>query len=223
MTIRILLVDENHYESLLTESALRSLGIEVADVVHNFSKVAGVLAHESPEVLIITMDADAIKAVVVAEKARIKNPNIGLVFLTHAPDLRLVGISEKELPSGVQVILKSSVTDLHVLVDAIHRSIDDITSRGKLRWVAGATFTDNEAFASILQSLTHVQIETLRLVAMGSSNSEIARIRLVTEKAVEHTITRILQALSIVSNPRHNARVLLSREYYRWIGVSGEN
>ena len=67
MTIRILLVDENHYESLLTESALRSLGIEVADVVHNFSKVAGVLAHESPEVLIITMDADAIKAVVVPE------------------------------------------------------------------------------------------------------------------------------------------------------------
>ena len=223
MTIRILLVDENHYESLLTASALRSLGIEVADVVHNFSKVAGVLAHESPEVLIITMDADAIKAVVVAEKARIKNPNIGLVFLTHAPDLRLVGISEKELPSGVQVILKSSVTDLHVLVDAIHRSIDDLTSRGKLRWVAGATFTDNEAFASILQSLTHVQIETLRLVAMGSSNSEIARIRLVTEKAVEHTITRILQTLSIASNPRHNARVLLSREYYRWVGVSGEN
>ena len=56
-----------------------------------------------------------------------------------------------------------------------------------------------------------------------ASNAEIARIRLVTEKAVEHTITRILQSLSIAGNPRHNARVLLSREYYRWASVSSHS
>lgn len=222
MPLRIVLADANIYESLLAKSALLDLGVDVAAVTSDFTQVQAAITKNDPDVLIISMDADAIKAVVIAEKARSKNPDLGLVFLTHTPDLRLLGISEKELPHGVQVILKSSVIDLHVLTDAIHRSVDDLKSRSKTRWVSGASFTDETAFASVLHALTEVQIETLRLIALGSSNAEIARIRMVTEKAVEHTITRTLQALSIGPNPRHNARVLLSREYYRWVGVADE-
>ncbi len=222
MSIRIALIDENKYESLLTSCALENIGIDVIDLVNDWTKVEVSIKENKPEVLVISIDSHAIHAVVVAEKARTLNPNLGLVFLTSTPDLRLIGISEKELPHGVQVILKSSVTDLHVLIDGIHRSIDDIKSRNKVRWVNGTTFTEESAFASAMHTLTAVQIETLRLVALGSSNAEIARIRLVTEKAVEHTITRILQALSIAANPRHNARVLLTREYYRFVTVSSQ-
>ncbi len=222
MAIRIVLVDENKYESLLTTCALENIGIEVTDLVNNWFKVEAAIKESKPAALVISLDTNAMHAVVMAEKARAINPELGLVFLTSTPDLRLVGISEKELPHGVQVILKSCVTDLHVLVDGIHRSIDDLINRNKTRWVSGVTFTNELAFTSILHSLTAVQIETLRLVALGGSNAEIARIRLVTEKAVEHTITRILQSLKISTNPRHNARVLLSREYYRWVGVSDE-
>ncbi len=113
--------------------------------------------------------------------------------------------------------------DLHVLVDAIHRSIEDLITRSKVRWVTGTTFTSDNPFQSSLQKLTSVQLETLRLVAIGGSNAEIARIRTVTEKAVEHTITRILQALDITTNPRHNARVLLVREYYRFVNVAKQD
>ena len=221
--IRILLVDENKYESLLTKCALIDLGFEVTDVVNNYSDTQAAVEKAQPEVLVISMDADAVHSIISADKAREKNPELGLVFLTHTPDLRLIGLSEKELPSGVQVVLKSSVTKLHVLSDAVHRSIEDLKIRAKVRWVNGASFTQSEAFTSVLQTLTEVQIQTLRLVAMGSSNSDIARKRMVTEKAVEHTITRILQALSITANSNHNARVLLSREYYRWVGVAREN
>ena len=222
MAIRIALVDQNKYESLLTACTLEKIGIEVIECVNDWSQIEVSIKENMPDALVLSLDSRAVHAVVVAEKARTLNPNLGLVFLTSTPDLRLIGISEKELPHGVQVILKSSVTDLHVLVDGIHRSIDDLKNRNKTRWVSGATFTDESAFATVLHSLTAVQIETLRLVAIGSSNAEIARIRSVTEKAAEHTITRILQALSIATNPRHNARVLLSREYYRWVGVSDE-
>lgn len=222
MSIRIALIDENKYESLLTSCALENIGIDVIDLVNDWTKVEVSIKENKPEVLVISLDSHAIHAVVVAEKARTLNPNLGLVLLTSTPDLRLIGISEKELPHGVQVILKSSVTDLHVLIDGIHRSIDDIKSRNKVCWVNGTTFTEESAFASVMHTLTAVQIETLRLVALGSSNAEIARIRLVTEKAVEHTITRILQALSIAANPRHNARVLLTREYYRFVTVSSQ-
>jgi len=223
VTIQILLVDENLYESLLTATTLRSLGIQISDVINSLTEVTAALKNFSIDVLVISLDTDAKMALAIAEKARQYHPEIGLVFLTQSPDLRLVEISEKELPTGVQVILKNSVINLHVLVDAIHRSKDDLKSGNRFRWVTGATLTNDEAFTSPLKSLTQVQIETLRLVAIGNSNSEIAKIRLVTEKAVEHTITRILQALSIGSNPSRNARVLLSREYYRWVRVPSEN
>ena len=222
MAIRIALVDDNKYEALLTACALGNIGIEVTDLINDWSRVEATIKENKLDALVLSLDSRAVHAVVVAEKARTLNPNLGLVFLTSTPDLRLVGISEKELPHGVQVILKSSVTDLHVLLDGIHRSLDDLKNRNKVRWVNGDTFTDESAFASSLHALTAVQIETLRLVALGSSNAEIARIRLVTEKAVEHTITRLLLALTISTNPRNNARVMLSREFYRWVAVSNE-
>ena len=222
MNIRISLVDENKYESLLTACALGSIGIKVIDLVNDwFSAIESIKEHK-PDALLLSLDSNADHAVVIAEGARMQNPNLGLVFLTTTPDLRLVGISEKELPYGVQVILKSSVTDLQVLVAGVNKSLEDVMGRSKMRWINSSTFTDESKFVSALYSLTAVQIETLRLVALGSSNAEIARIRLVTEKAVEHTITRILVALSIKSNPRHNARVLLSREYYRWVSVTSQ-
>ena len=222
MNIRISLVDENKYESLLTACALGSIGFKVFDLVNDwFSAIESIKEHK-PDALLLSLDSNADHAVVIAEGARMQNPNLGLVFLTTTPDLRLVGISEKELPYGVQVILKSSVTDLQVLVAGINNSLEDVIGRSKMRWINSSTFTDESKFVSALYSLTAVQIETLRLVALGSSNAEIARIRLVTEKAVEHTITRILVALSIKSNPRHNARVLLSREYYRWVSVTSQ-
>ena len=168
----------------------------------------------------MSISEDAEVAVAMAVKKRIKHPHLGLVLVTSTPDLRLLGISENELPNGVQVILRSSVRDLHVLSRAIHDSVELSKIQSSLTWVTGKSFTDVEAFISTIQAMTLVQIQTLRSVAQGRSNAEIARIRFVTEKAVEHTITRILQALKITTNPLNNSRVLLSREYYRWVDVA---
>ena len=222
MTNRIALVDDNTYESLLTARALENMGFEVVELVSDWSKFEARMKENQPEALVLSLDSHAVHSVILAERARVLNPNIGLIFITSIPDLRLVGIAENELPHGVQVILKSSITDLQTIKDCIHRSINDSTSRNKVRWVNDRDVIEVSAFASALLTLTAVQIETLRLLALGSSNAEIAKIRVVTEKAVEHTITRILQSLSIASNPSHNARVLLSREYYRWVSVSNK-
>ncbi len=220
VSIRTALVDENRFDALVVASSLQNLGIEVVDIAHNFDLIDSLSNELPPEVVIISIDSDPVRAVLLAENIRKKHQDVGIVLITRTPDLRLIGVSEKELPYGVQIILKTVVLDLHVLVDAIHRSIEDLITRSKVRWVTGTTFTSDNPFQSSLQKLTSVQLETLRLVAIGSSNAEIARIRTVTEKAVEHTITRILQALDITTNPRHNARVLLVREYYRFVNAA---
>ena len=54
----------------------------------------------------MSISEDAEVAVAMAVKKRIKHPHLGLVLVTSTPDLRLLGISENELPNGVQVILR---------------------------------------------------------------------------------------------------------------------
>jgi DNA-binding NarL/FixJ family response regulator len=220
VAIRIALIDENKYESLLISNALLKQGIEITHLLHSFINLPKLLEDSLPDVVIISIGEDAIDEVSKAEKIRSKHPQMGLVFLSSTPDLRLLGISEKDLPQGVQVIFKKSVTDMHVLSRAIHDAADHSKIKLSLAWVTGNSFTDDSTFASDLTSLTHVQIETLRLVAQGNSNAEIAKIRFVTEKAVEHSITRLLSGLNIMTNSHSNSRVLLAREYYRWVKVS---
>ena len=220
MSIRIALVNDNKYESLLVADALAKNGIEVSYLLHSFSHLPNLFETSIPEVLVVSIGENALKEIAVVEKVRSKHPLIGLVFLTSSPDLRLLGITEKNLPLGVQIIFKKSVTDLHTLSRAIHDSADHSKIRSSFQWVAGNSFTYDATFLSNLAALTHVQIETLRLLAQGRSNAEIAQVRFVTVKAVEHTITRILAALNLKTNPRNNSRVMLSREYYRWVEAS---
>jgi DNA-binding NarL/FixJ family response regulator len=220
VSIRIALVDENQFEALLIADALVKKGIEVTYLWNSYSNPVPAFTSEVPDVLMMSIGEEAIHALTIAETKRRKFPHLGLVLVTDTPDLRLLGISESELPNGVQVILRSSVRDLHVLSRAVHDSVELSKIELNVTWVTGKSFTDDEAFISTIQALTLVQIQTLRLVAQGRSNAEIARIRFVTEKAVEHTITRILQTLKITTNPLNNSRVLLSREYYRWVDVA---
>jgi DNA-binding NarL/FixJ family response regulator len=70
-----------------------------------------------------------------------------------------------------------------------------------------------------ISDLTDVQIETLRLVAQGLSNSEIARVRFVSEKSVEQIVARIAQQLRISPERGRNLRVILTSEYFKWAGV----
>lgn len=88
-----------------------------------------------------------------------------------------------------------------------------------MKWISAHTAVHENSFISILNDLTDIQIETLRLVAQGLSNSEIARIRYVSEKSVEQIVARIAQHLSISPDRSRNLRVILAGEYFKWLGA----
>ena len=77
-----------------------------------------------------------------------------------------------------------------------------------------------------MTDLTDSQLETMRLIARGLSNAEIAKIRGVNEKSVEQTISRLIANLHLPSGPDKNQRVQISRLYFEKTGskvASGEN
>jgi DNA-binding NarL/FixJ family response regulator len=91
-----------------------------------------------------------------------------------------------------------------------------IQTTSKTGWIANQ-------WSAALSSLTDIQVETLRLLAQGLSNSDIGKVRFVSEKSVEQTITRIAQHLNVVHEKGRNMRVILATEYFKWIGTPREH
>ena len=88
-----------------------------------------------------------------------------------------------------------------------------------MKWISLHSTIHANSFLTILNELTDIQIETLRLVAQGLSNSEIARVRFVSEKSVEQIVARVAQHLSISPDRSKNLRVILTGEYFKWLGA----
>lgn len=71
-----------------------------------------------------------------------------------------------------------------------------------------------------MSTLTRTQVDTLRLVAEGHSNRQIARLRHVPEKTVEQTVARIAKKLGIVNRLETNQRVAIAQAFFRNLGVA---
>ena len=143
----------------------------------------------------------------VAHELRKNDPRIGVVFLTSFEDPRLIA-ETRPLPQGSQYLLKKDVGSINEIVGAITASLE-----GKNRRIS-------TELSSTISQLSDVQLEALRLVAKGLSNTEIARRRQVTEKSVEASITRLLKSLNIPKDEGTNQRVNLARLYFESQGLS---
>jgi DNA-binding NarL/FixJ family response regulator len=117
-----------------------------------------------------------------------------------------VGTKLSQLPPGTDYVMKQSIHDLDVLRSAVVRA----ALRGSAPNLPDQTLER--------QPLTDTHIETMRLIAEGLSNAEIAERRFVTEKSVEVTVSRILKQLGIEADRSRNARVEIARTYYAMAG-----
>ena len=94
--------------------------------------------------------------------------------MNWTPAPQLLSTHLPQLPGNSQYLTKSSIGEVDQLVNAIQLAvIGRGNSAGKLKNHVLGKFTDS-------------QIETLRLVAQGLSNAEIARRRFVTEIGRAH-------------------------------------
>lgn len=141
-----------------------------------------------------------------AVQLRKRQPDLALVFLSVVPDPRLIGVDPSLVPAGSVYFVKSDLISGMDLREAVALAL--------LR-ASGARSTDT---ALPRAPLTDSQVELLRLLADGYSNREIARRRVVTEAAIERSITRLVHRLGLPSGSTANARVLLVRYYLSMAG-----
>jgi DNA-binding CsgD family transcriptional regulator len=96
------------------------------------------------------------------------------------------------------------------LADALNNAVQMAQLQGKK-----FQKSDNQA---VLHELTDKQIEMMRLVASGLSNSEIAKRQWMTEAAVEKAITRLIKNLKLESSKEQNQRVMIASTYHQFTG-----
>lgn len=206
---RILILDCNRFELATIADSLRLQGLDIIGEATDSATATQLARALEPDALVINFQGCNEPLIPTAHALRTSLPSLGIVLLTDSPDLRLYGISEGDLPRGTQLIEKSALTELRELRSAIEKSL---VPTAHTSWVANQ-------WDGTLSSLTNIQVETLRLLAQGLSNSDIGRTRYVSEKSVEQTIARIAQHLHVTHEHGRNMRVILASEYFKWLGA----
>jgi two-component system, NarL family, response regulator EvgA len=216
---RVMIASDDAFELATMSAALRLHGVNVVGEASNKLIAENTFRSLHPEVLIIDLMFASGDAVGIIDELRKVNPKLGVVLMTACPDLRLLGVPEKTLPHGVQIVLKRSVADLSVLSFAITQSLESSSINSSAQWVRAHASLHENAFLTVLSDFTDIQVATLRLVAQGLSNSEIAKVRFVSEKSVEQIVARIAQHLKVTPDRSKNLRVVITGEYFKWIGA----
>ena len=204
MTTSVVVVDDEDFTRVTVAAALRSEGIEVAG---SYATANDALVHArrtSVDAAVLDLDLGVgPTGIDLAFGLRKLRPGIGIVILTSFSDPRLLTSSVREPPPGSTYLVKQSLTDVSFLSAAVRGSV------GR---------TDSSPAVGDRAPLTWAQVETLRLLAYGLSNAEIGRVRHVTEKSVEQTVTRCAKRLGVVPRAGLNARVSLARAYFALTG-----
>jgi DNA-binding NarL/FixJ family response regulator len=215
----VLVASDDSFELATLSAALRLQSINVVAEASTDEIANNLYKFLSPQVVLIDLQFSGAEALKLVNKFRKVNLSLGIVLMSACPDLRLLGLLEKHIPLGAQVILKKSIADLTVVSHAIVRSIAAVDAKEKMSWVDSHGSLHEKSFTSILNEFTDIQIETFRLLAQGLSNSEIAKVRFVSEKSVEQIVARIAQHLKVLPDRTQNLRVVLTGEYFKWIGA----
>ena len=207
MTLRVLVLEDDPFTRLSVVAALRHFGFDVVAEEAEPSKALERALTVKPEVAMLDLYlGEGANGLDVAKELRRMNPKIGIVLLTSFEDPRLLGPSVAPIPSGTVYLTKRSVQNLTLLRAAV------------LEASANAKDNSEAEHLSPFGELSDTQVETLRLVAQGLSNSEIAKRRFVQEKSVELTISRVAKSLGITQSSSANQRVHIARVYFRSVG-----
>lgn len=202
MSLRTYIYGEDGFVNSTLAASLSLLGFTVIGETENMSVADKMISFHVPDVAIFHVDYDRTCSLETAKIIRKRFPKMGIVLITKAEDIRLLGVQAKEIPVGISIVQIANHGDL----DELKRKIES----------APLCASQKSEFRKC-KFLTDSQIEIIRLLAQGNANSEIARKRYVSEKSVEQMLARIASEFGIIFDRKQNSRVKILDSYYRLV------
>ena len=211
----IMVVEDDSFTRSTLCVALRSLGLNVVAESGSAREALVLGRTHLPSAALIDLDlGKGPTGIDLAIALRQIKRDIGIVFLTSYDDPRFLRPNLPPLPAGSQYLVKKSVGEITTVTRAIRNAITSAKQGG------GGARALKSGGGVHLSELTNIQIETLRLVSQGLTNSEIAKQRFITIKSVEQTINRIAKILNLPQDITHNQRVHMARVFFRSSGAA---
>jgi DNA-binding NarL/FixJ family response regulator len=206
---KVLIVEDEPLLRSLIAANLERDGFQVA-AVGSAVEARKVVKDFDPDVALLDIElGDGPTGVDLALILRRQIPAIALVFLTHIPEPRVVGIDNKKIPKNAAYLNKERIADPGVVLEAIEAALRD-----KVR----ANFRDDKKDHPLVD-VSRSQLAVLQMVALGMSNAEIAKERDTSVRAVENLVKRAFIAAGIDPEAGGNPRVTAAREYIKVAGL----
>jgi len=204
----VLVVEDDTFSRTLVTSALHNHDCTVVGSTASAAHAVALARSGVVDVALLDLDlGPGPTGFELAVVLRREFPTIGIVFLTSYQDPRPLVGPRTTIPLGSRFVQKASLVDPRVLIATI--------AQAKRAPLAPQPVAPLDA-----SMLTSHQLQVLKMVAEGKSSKDIARHTLVTVKAVEATISRILRILNDGGDDVGNSRVFLARSYYAMTGRS---
>ena len=202
---RVVIIDDDLFVRSSLPPALKSFGIEVIGTMATYSEAVALIDKDAVDVVIVDLDlGPGPSGIDICYSLRSSYPRIGLVLLTSYTNPKIADPYSRPLPPGCRFVSKSSLSDFETLVNQILSA--------RIKPLNPAKSHKSRAL------LTDTQIEVLKLLSSGLSNSEIAAQRNVSIKSIDGTISKIYKALALEKSKSMNQRVQLARAYFNLSG-----
>jgi DNA-binding NarL/FixJ family response regulator len=213
--MRVVIADD---EVLVREGLARLLedtGVEVVGRAANASELTRMVEARRPDVAIIDIrmpPSHTDEGLLAAQEIRRCHPDVGVLVLSHHLESDYAMRLLEEAPERAGYLLKERVSDVAVLLDALHRITEDecvVDPTIVARLVA------RRRAQGPLDELTEREREVLALIAEGHSNGAISATLYLSPKTVEGHIRQIFLKLGLRDSPAHHRRVLAVLAFLR--------
>lgn len=187
---------------------LDEAGMHVCGEASDAAQLLRLVALEHPDVAIVDIRMPPThrdEGLVAAKEIRSRYPATSVLVLSQYVASRYAARLLEDQPAGLGYLLKERVSDVAVLVDALHRVagggcvIDPAIVQRLL---------DQARPSSAAAELTGRERDVLTLMAEGCSNAAIGQRLRIRERTVEAVCAQIFAKLGLPPDPDVNRRVL---------------
>jgi DNA-binding NarL/FixJ family response regulator len=215
--MRVVIAEDSAVVRAGLAEILADRGHEVVAAVGDAEALRAVVAEHRPDVAVVDVrmpPSHTDEGLRAAIAIRRDYPGLGILVFSQYVETRyaadLLGMRSGRGAAGVGYLLKDRVANVGEFVDALARV------------ASGGTALDPEVVsqllgasrhASALASLTGRERDVLALMAEGRSNSAIAGVLVVSERAVEKHISNIFSKLGLPPSDADHRRVLAVLAY----------